>query len=160
MKLFQGMLLVHIAAGCICLLFGPLAMGAAKKNKYHRIFGEIYHASFAVILLSSVTLAVMHWETSAYLMYVGIFSYSFAITGYLAVKLKRKNWLSMHISGMLGSYIAVVTAVLVVNGQRIPGLNLLPVWALWILPTLIGSPLITLVNIRFARRKIKATKAM
>jgi len=50
-----------------------------------------------------------------------------------------KHWLLNHISGMLGSYIAAVTAFLAVNvGAFISGF-LLPVW---LGPTFIGVPLI------------------
>ena len=46
--------------------------------------------------------------------------------------------LRAHIGFMCGSYIAAFTAFLVNNGNWFP----LPPWLLWLLPTLIGTPLI------------------
>ncbi len=62
----------------------------------------------------------------------------------------------VHISGMLGSYIGILTATLVVNAHRIPLINEVPAILIWILPTIIGSPLIAVVNARY----VKKTKKM
>lgn len=46
-------------------------------------------------------------------------------------------WLSRHIGMMLGAYIATLTAFLVVNVRRFE-----PAWLPWLLPSMIGVPLI------------------
>lgn len=132
-------------------------MLSKKRKGRHTWSGEVYHASFVIIFLTSVTMALMHWEESAYLFYIGFFSYSFAIIGYLAVKRKWRNWLLYYISGMLGSYIAVITAVLVVNAQKIGFLQGVPILLVWFLPTIVGSPLIALVNRKYALKKASAS---
>jgi hypothetical protein len=63
--------------------------------------------------------------------------------------LRANGPVNEHIGGMLGSYIAILTAVLVVNGPRIPVLQDMPVLVLWFLPTIIGAPLIALVSRRY-----------
>lgn len=49
---------------------------------------------------------------------------------------QKAFWLVSHISGMIGGYIATLTAFLVVN------ISFQPSFVLWLLPTVIGVPLI------------------
>ncbi|TWT25912.1 DUF2306 domain-containing protein [Planomicrobium sp. CPCC 101110] len=153
MDFFSSMLVLHVAAGSVCLLVGIIAFSAKKESGSHTKFGEIYHASFILLFVTALVMALFHWEESAVLFYVAIFSYSLAFTGYMAKKRRWKNWISLDIRGMLGSYIGVVTAVFITNGQDIPLLSLLPEWMLWILPTIVGTPIIFYVINRFRRMK-------
>lgn len=69
-------------------------------------------------------------------------SYAFAFVGYLAAKRRWNGWLRVHVVGQGGSYIAMVTAVLIVNWEAMTGTRgVVSPWA-WILPTLVGTPLI------------------
>ncbi|HEY9577615.1 MAG TPA: DUF2306 domain-containing protein, partial [Pseudobacillus sp.] len=83
------------------------------------------------------------------------FSFSFALLGYLSVKRKKRNWLSQHIAGMLGSYIGIVTATLVVNSPQIPLLNEVPVLTIWLLPTIIGTPIIIRIGNKYVPKQKK-----
>lgn len=87
MSIFNILLTIHILFGTICLITGIVAMVAQKKKGKHTEWGEIYHASYVVITLTAIILSIINWDKIAYLFYVAIFSYSFAIYGYLA----RKN---------------------------------------------------------------------
>jgi hypothetical protein len=100
-------------------------------------------------------MSIIHWQKSQYLFYIALFSYSFAIWGYLAVKKKWENWLGSHIGGMLGSYIGIVTATLVVNVPSIPVLNQLPILLFWFLPTIVGTPLIFKVGKKYRAKQNK-----
>ncbi len=51
--------------------------------------------------------------------------------------LPPKAWLLRHIGSMLGSYIATATAFIVVNIRDVE-----PAWLPWLLPTVLGTPLI------------------
>ncbi|SFL23127.1 hypothetical protein SAMN03159341_104145 [Paenibacillus sp. 1_12] len=126
---------------------------ATKRRGIHTLIGEIYHGAFVAIFITSVAMGIMHWSQSAYLLFIGIFSYSIALYGYLSKKLRWNNWLGKHIGGMLGSYIAIITAVLVVNGPNIPLIKQLPTLLLWFLPTIIGTPIIILIGKRYKRAK-------
>ncbi len=153
MALFHFMLLLHIAAGSVCLLTGGLAAYARKRKGMHSTAGEIYHAGYVVVFITAVVMAMMKWSEIAFLFYIALFSYGLALAGYLARKMRWRSWMNAHISGMLGSYIGIITAVLVVNGASIPLLNQLPPILLWFLPTIIGSPLIAAVGRRFAKAR-------
>ena len=55
------------------------------------------------------------------------------------------------VSGQSGSYIAMLSAVLVVNWQLLTGTSgRASPWA-WIIPTVVGSPLIAWVNVQVRR---------
>ena len=151
--MFSLLLIIHILTGLVCLLSGLFAMFAKKKKGKHTVSGEIYHGSYILVFLTALVMSVMHWEEIQYLFYIALFSYGFALLGYVAVKKKWKNWLGAHIGGMLGSYIGIVTATLVVNIHRIPLLNELPTLVYWFLPTLIGTPLIVKVGQKYKPRK-------
>ncbi|MFM1650583.1 DUF2306 domain-containing protein [Brevibacillus sp. B_LB10_24] len=151
MSLFDTMLLMHIAAGSICLVAGALAAGVKKRKGVHTVSGEIYHGAYVVIFITSAVMAVLNWSKSGFLLYVAIFSYGLALLGYLARKQRWKNWLASHIGGMLGSYIGVITAILVVNGENMPLISQIPSLWLWFLPTIIGTPIISFVGRRYTK---------
>jgi len=68
---------------------------------------------------------------------IGLFLVSQDITLYFG-KIKKKNyWLYMHITRMVAGNIAAFTAFLVVNNTVLPAL------VVWLLPTVIGSALIS-----------------
>lgn len=102
-------------------------------------------------------MSIVNWSESAYLFYIALFSYGLALLGYLARKVKWNNWMRAHIGGMLGSYIGIVTATLVVNVDKIPVLNELPILLFWFLPTIIGTPIITMISKKYiGKNKMKA----
>ncbi|KFN03635.1 DUF2306 domain-containing protein [Bacillus clarus] len=153
MDIFHILLAIHILFGTICLISGIVAMYAPKRKGKHTEWGEIYHASYVVIFLTAVILSILHWDEIAFLFYIAIISYSFALYGYLARKKRWNNWLQHHIRGMLGSYIGAVTALLVNVGIYIPILNLLPPLWFWFLPTIIGIPLVASVSKRYKKQR-------
>ena len=145
MTVFSLFIVLHIVSGSICLLVGLMAVFAKKHRGWHTYLGEIYHTSYVVVFISAIVTSIIHWEASSYLFYIAIFSYWFALFGYMAGKRRRKNWIVRHIAGMIGSYIGIVTAVLVVNISEQPLFsNLSPVF-FWITPTIIGTPIIIIV---------------
>lgn len=138
MTLRDPFLAVHIASGTAGLILGPLAMRAPKCRGRHTNLGETYHWTMLAVCVSAAGMAILAWHRIWWFLPIAAFSYGNALYGYLAVKRRRPGWLPRHIAGMGGSYIALVTALLVVNvGNRLP--------VVWILPTLVGSPLIAWV---------------
>ncbi|UTR10057.1 DUF2306 domain-containing protein [Evansella sp. LMS18] len=151
--MFNLFLITHIGAGFICLVSGVVAMASRKKKGNHTLSGEIYHWSYVAVFITAVVMAIMHWEESAYLFYIGVFSYSLVLLGYAASKKRWKNWLGSHIGGMLGSYIGIVTATIVVNISKVPLLNELPILLFWLLPSIIGTPVIFLTGRKYKPKK-------
>lgn len=152
MNIFTVLLVIHTIAGSVCLLTGAIASIVKKKKGNHTMIGEVYHGGYLVIFITSLVMAIMNWSESAYLFYISIFSYGLALFGYIARKLRWKNWLRIHIGGMLGSYIGIITATLVVNGSKIPLVSEIPSLLLWFIPTIIGTPIISIVSRRYSSR--------
>ncbi|MEQ9299046.1 MAG: hypothetical protein RIF33_10800 [Cyclobacteriaceae bacterium] len=69
----------------------------------------------------------------------------------------KQWWLRQHIGAMGGSYIAAITAAAVQNGNTFMP-NGEYTWTLWLLPTLIGSPIISIASRK--HRKRRALQAM
>jgi uncharacterized membrane protein YeaQ/YmgE (transglycosylase-associated protein family) len=113
-------------------------MRAVKRRGAHTNLGAAYHWVMLTVCVSAAGLAVLAWERSWAFVPLAGFSYANAFVGYVAAKHRRRGWLRFHIGGMCGSYIALTTALLVVNlGDRLP--------VVWFLPTLVGSPIIVWV---------------
>jgi hypothetical protein len=137
-------LATHIAAGATGLILGPIAMFSAKRKGRHTRVGDAYFWVFGVLFVTAVILAALNWDDAWWLALVGAGSWAFALLGYLAAKRRWPGWLTSHVSGQGGSYIAMTTAVLVVNlGTASP--------LAWIAPTVIGSPIIAYVNFQIAK---------
>jgi len=71
-----------------------------------------------------------------------------AAGGYTA---RRRTSPVVHLFAMGMSYVGLLTAFYVDNGPKLPGWNLLPPISFWVLPTLIGAPLIAFGLRRNAR---------
>ncbi|MFN8286962.1 MAG: hypothetical protein U0V74_09435 [Chitinophagales bacterium] len=68
-----------------------------------------------------------------------------------AIKEARRARVLQHISRMVGTYIATVTAFLVVNVK-----NVNPAWLPWLLPTFVGTPFITYWSVKWRKKLAKA----
>src|SRR5262249_22266146 len=102
--------------------------------------------AFVVLVVSALALAALNWSDDWFLAPIGVFSFAFALLGYLAARRRWNGWLQWHVSGQGGSYIAMTTALLVVHLRT-------TAWWAWIAPTIVGSPLIAYVNTQIAQGK-------
>ena len=151
MSLFGLVLALHIAAGTVGLVLGPIAMTARKRPGLHTRAGETYHWVMLAVCVTAAALAALDWQRIWWFLPIAAGSYAFALLGYVAAKRRWKGWLGAHVTGQGGSYIAMTTAVLVVNWQALTGTRgIASPWA-WALPTAVGTPLIAWANYRIAR---------
>jgi hypothetical protein len=138
------LLVFHIACGVAGLIVGLIAMRARKLPGLHTNAGEAYHWIMFSLCASACVLTLFDWEHLWWFVPIGVGSYGFALLGYVAAKRRWPNWLESHLTGQIGSYIAMCTAVLVVNfGEG--------TWWTWVLPTAIASPFIAWI-----KREVKA----
>jgi hypothetical protein len=145
------LLLAHVLLGTAAVSLGPVAMLSRKAPGFHPRIGELYHAAVLGVCLTAAALAILDWNRSWAFLPIAVGSYAFAFAGYMAAKLRFGGWLRVHVIGQGGSYIAMLTALLVVNWQMLfgePGRSAF--WA-WTIPTLIGSPLIAWAARRISR---------
>ncbi|MFF4616187.1 hypothetical protein [Nonomuraea jabiensis] len=137
-SLFLTILAIHVAAGVTCVACGAVAALSGKGGVRHRRFGRIYLWALGVVFASVSVMSMIRWSHSAHLFVVGAAAFALALTGHL----NRRRRPYLHIAGLGGSYIALLTGFYVDNGPHLPGWDRLPSWVFWILPSLIGLPMI------------------
>jgi len=136
----RGLVLVaHVGAGCAGLLVGALALAVRKRPGRHVRAGVAYQVVVALMTTTAVALAVTATPTRWGLLVVAVATEAAAAVGWVVARRRRPGWLPLHVSFAAGSYVSFTTAALMVNWSS-------PL--AWVLPTLVGSPLIA----RTARR--------
>lgn len=141
--MFRTVLLsVHIAVGSLGLVLGPTAMLLPKRRGWHTRLGVTYQGLLAALCLSAFGLVALD-PSIWWLAVIGAATWAAALAGWWVRRRRVRAWLPLHISFMCGSYVAFVTAFLV-NTWGAP--------LSWILPTVIGSPLIAITAARAGSR--------
>lgn len=139
---FLATVAVHVAAGIVAVVAGAVAMLSAKRHGRHPKAGTTYFWSLVVVALTMVLLAVARWPDDNHLAALGVVAMGSATLGRAARRGRWHRWLPVHVAGMGASYIAMLTAFYVDNGPHLPLWNRLPTVAFWLLPSLVGTPII------------------
>jgi hypothetical protein len=152
-------LLVHILAGLSCVIIGIVAFSVPKRRGRHPRWGRYYLWIYSLVFLTAAILAFEHWQKDAYLFFTALVAYGLALIGFAAGCMRRntrismvlrKRWVRIHILGMTGSYIGLLTAFLLDNGDQIPLVNRLPAVAYWFLPGIMSLPFLVRSLWRYA----------
>lgn len=121
----------HVLAGMACVGSGAVAMLSAKQPGRHPGFGTIYFM-------------------------LGALAFAAASVGRAARRRRRPGWARIHIIGMGVSYIVLLTAFYVATGNQLPFWRDLSPVVYWVLPSLIGIPLIVYA---LSKYRLKASAA-
>ncbi|HEU5318268.1 MAG TPA: DUF2306 domain-containing protein [Chloroflexota bacterium] len=165
---FAALLALHVAAGLTCVITGAVALLSKKRRGRHPRYGEVYYWALGVVFVTATGMAVLHWPQNAYLFVLGSVAFALGSLGYAARKRRWRGWLTLHIAGMSGSYVVLLTAFYVDNGPHLPVWQRLPAIAFWVGPSAIGLPLIAwtlrrrtrpLADIRASVRALTAAPA-
>jgi hypothetical protein len=113
-----------------------MSMVSGKRAGLHPRCGTIYHWGLAVLVVSGGFLAAAHWTDDRVLCWPA--------------------WVRTHIISMGCSFIVMLTAFCVGEGNSLPGLSRLPRVTYWFLPALVGTPLIIRA---LARHRVKYWRA-
>jgi len=127
-------------------------MRAAKRRGLHTAVGSAYHWWMLTVGVSAVALVAFDPAGLWWFVPIAIGSYASAALGRWAARAKPAGWLEWHVRGMGGSYVALVTALVVVNVQG--------AWLAWVLPTLVGTTLIEIAVARVRRRAHRRPRAV
>jgi lysylphosphatidylglycerol synthetase-like protein (DUF2156 family) len=156
-------LVVHVWAGLTTVITGIVAFSAPKRRGRHPSFGARYLWAYTLVFLTATILSGERWSADAYLFFIALVGYGFALGGYAARRFRRerflvrllgKRWVIAHIVGTIGSYIVLLTGFYVDNAHLIPLLNQLPQITFWVLPTVVGIPFIMLSISRFVPKTV------
>jgi hypothetical protein len=154
--IFLAVLAVHVTASVVCLASGGLAAVSRKRRGRHPMSGRVYYWSLTVVFVSLVVLASLRWPHDVDLLAVGTVAFTAATVGLVACRRRRPGWLRWHGTGMAVSYIGLFTGFYVDNGPNLPLWNLLPHITYWLLPAVIGVPLL----LRALRRNTRPERRM
>ena len=143
--LFLGIVAVHVAGGLVCTIAGISAMLTPKRAGRHPGAGSVYYWSLVVVFLSMAILSILRWPDNTHLFVLGILSFSAGTIGRTARRRLWRGWLRLHIVGMAISYILLLTAFYVDNGPHLPLWRSLPRLTHWLLPSVVGLPLLVWV---------------
>ena len=154
--LFLALIALHLAAGLTVVIAGAVAMLSRKQAGRHPFAGTIYYWALAVVFVTMSVLALTRWSEDYHLFVLGLLAFIAATIGRTARRSLWRGWPRIHIIGMGASYILTITAFYVDNGPNLPLWRELPSIAFWILPTLIGAPILINALIRhpLVRRQI------
>ncbi|WP_380171687.1 DUF2306 domain-containing protein [Kineococcus sp. DHX-1] len=136
------LLATHIAAGCAGLFIGAAALLAPKRRGWHARAGLAYQVAVAVMTSTAVLLSLTAPAVRWGLLLIAVATEAAAVAGWVVARRRRPGWLPVHVSLVAGSYVSFVTAALLVNW---------PSPLAWVLPTLVGSPLIAWTARRVGR---------
>ena len=139
--LFLSIVAIHVVAGLICTVAGIIAMLTPKRTARHPSAGTVYYWSLGVVFLTMAALSILRWPHNTHLFVLGILSFGAGTIGRTARRRLWRGWLRLHITGMAVSYILLLTAFYVDNGPHLPLWRSLPPLAFWLLPSLVGLPL-------------------
>jgi hypothetical protein len=131
-------LALHIVSGAAALALGAgtLLASARRHSTRDRLLIAYLWAVFATCLTATF-LALLDWSRLWWIVLLALLSSILAVAGYVAVRRGGPKWVAAH--GLGGSYIALVTALLVVSAGDIS--TTAEIFA-WVLPSAVGVPLI------------------
>ena len=139
---FAIALAIHVVAGLTCVVSGALAATARKRPGRHPRAGTIYYWGLSVVFATATMMSAIRWSQDAYLFFLAVVAFGLATLGREARHRRWRNWPYFHVPGMSMSYVTLLTAFYVDNGPHLPLWNRLPTIAFWVVPSLIGVPLI------------------
>lgn len=151
------LLVTHVLAGGAGLLLGPLVMrqdsiriirGHCSKSSW----SPLYRAVVLVVCFSAIGLVAENRPELWALVPLSVATFVLAALAKMAAERNfQRGWLHAYVHGQGGSYIALVTAFVVValtvDGPVKGAFQLLP----WLLPTLLGTVAIELWRRRLSR---------
>jgi hypothetical protein len=127
---------LHVVAGSLGLCLGAVAIIAERRPPFRSSTGCLY--PWAVLATAATAVGLVAFDPLELWWLTGLagLTYGLALLGYLAPRRRPRGWVRAYAHGQGGSLIALVTAALVVS------LDGTAAAAAWIVPTLIGVPLI------------------
>jgi uncharacterized membrane protein HdeD (DUF308 family) len=139
---FLTVVAVHILLGLSCTITGIIAMLSQKRAERHPRYGTIYFWCLAGVFLTATGLAAVRWDEDYHLFFLGVLSFAAAYLARQARRQRWRHWARLHITGMGTSYVLLLIAFYVDNGKSLPLWRELPPTAYWLIPAIVGIPLI------------------
>lgn len=143
--IFLAIVAIHVLFGIAAVVHGAVAMLSAKGPGRHATFGRLYFWSLFGVFVTMAGLSFLRWSANYHLFVLGTLSFACA---YCGRNFAKSRHLALHLCCMGASYILMLTAFYVDNGKNLPLWRELPEIAFWILPGLVGIPIVTYTCLR------------
>ena len=139
---FLAVVGVHVLVALACVITGVVAMLSSKCPGRHPMFGTTYYWCLSVVVVSATVLSAIRWAEDYHLFVFGALSFTAASLGRTALRRRWRNWVRLHIAGMGTSYVFLLIGFYVDNGKNLPLWRELPPTTYWLVPAVLGMPLI------------------
>ncbi len=127
-----AVLTLHVLAGTLGLLLGPFSLAMPEHGGWAARFALAYQWGVAVLAGTAVALAVLR-PSVWWLGVVAVLTEAAALAAWRVRRRRRAGWRGRHLRLVGGSYIALLTALVVVSvGSPLA----------WLLPAAVGTPLV------------------
>ena len=140
--IFLAVVAIHIFAGLTAVVTGIVAMMSDKGAGRHPWFGLWYYRSIVVTSITMAVLSATRWAHDYRLFILGACALTAVLVGRQTAPSRSGERIRMHIAAMGLSYVLLLTAFYVDNGPYLPVWRRLPQVTYWVLPILVGAPLI------------------
>lgn len=137
-------LVLHVVAGAVGLVAGPLAGTARKQEGLHTAAGWTYQVCTAVLCASTSVLVALRPALWPFLL-LAVPTWTAAVAAVVVRRRRRPGWLPLHVQLALGSYVSFVTAFSV---QTVGGL------ASWLVPAALGA-----LGVSAVTRRVRSAEA-
>jgi hypothetical protein len=139
---FLALVGVHVLLGLGAVISGAIAMLSNKERGRHSNWGTTYFWCLGGVFITMSGLSIARWTENSQLFLLGALSFVSALVGRTAVRWGSQRWLRLHLCGMGVSYILLLTGFYVDNAKNLPLWKELPELAMWLLPALVGMPIL------------------
>jgi len=156
--LFLTLLAIHVLAGLACVVAGAVAMLSKKQAGPHHKAGTVYYIFIWIVFITATIMAITRWKEDYHLFILGLISFCAAFIGRRARRHHWKKWSIIHIMGMGLSYILLITAFYVDNGKFLPIWKNFDPLVYWLLPSVIGIPILIRTLLRHPLSRIFFTR--
>jgi hypothetical protein len=135
-------LALHIAAGATGLVLGAVVIWLSRERPLLDRRSTAYHWTVLAVSLTAVGLVAFDPSGLWWIAILAVLAYGLAVLGYLAPRSRFRGWEPAYAHGQGGSYIALVTALLVVALTVDGPIHGVAEVVVWLLPVVIGTHLI------------------
>ena len=115
MDLYDVLIVLHVLAGTAGLVVGAWLIWLSRDRPLLDWRASAYHWAVAWVALTSAGLVAPDWPDLWWLLLLAVLSYGLAVAGYVAPRRRFAGWQAAYAHGQGGSYIALLTALLVVS---------------------------------------------
>ncbi|QLY29891.1 hypothetical protein H0264_32540 [Nocardia huaxiensis] len=151
---YQSLLALHIVAGTAGLLLGPaVAWADARASRRSSPLWTAYLGAVGAVCLTAVGLVLWHRTDLWWLIPVSTLTVALAALGRSALD-RPGAWDHAYVHGLGGSYIALITATVVVSFAIDGPLHGPAQLIAWLGPTVLGAPLLELWRRHAAKRRV------